>query len=57
MEPPRRHFSGFVYQTARFSSDHKSIEIEIRPHKGSSAVCSRCHQPAPGYNQFPMTAV
>ncbi|HEY6302610.1 MAG TPA: ISL3 family transposase [Terriglobales bacterium] len=43
---------GFVYRQARFSSDHKSIEIAVRPRKGSRAVCSRCHQPAPGYDQL-----
>jgi hypothetical protein len=46
------HFQGFVYQQASFSSDHKSIEIAVRPRKGSAAVCSRCHQPAPGYDQL-----
>jgi transposase len=46
-------FPGFVYQQARFSSDHKHIEIGVRPRKGSAAVCSRCHQPAPGYDQLP----
>jgi transposase len=46
------HFRGFVYQHAGFSSDHKSIEIAVRPRKGSAAVCSRCHQPAPGYDQM-----
>ena len=45
-------FPGFVYQQARFSSDHKCIEIAVRPRKGSRAVCSRCHQPAPGYDQL-----
>ena len=45
-------FPGFVYQQARFSSDHKSIEIVVRPRKASVAVCSRCHQPAPGYDQL-----
>jgi transposase len=45
-------FPGFVYQQARFSSDHKSIEIAMRPRKGSGAVCSRCHQPAAGYDQL-----
>jgi transposase len=43
----------FVYQQACFSADHKSIEIVVRPRKGSPAVCSRCHQPAPGYDQLP----
>jgi transposase len=46
------HFRGFVYQHARFSPDHKSIEIAMRPRRGSAAVCSRCHQPAPGYDQL-----
>src|SRR5260370_25464394 len=46
------HVSRFVYHNAAFSSDHKSIEIGVRPRKGSTAVCSRCHQPAPGYDQL-----
>jgi len=25
---------GFVYQHARFSADHKSIEVAVRPRKG-----------------------
>jgi transposase len=45
-------FPGFVYQQARFSADSKSIEIAVRPRKGSKAVCSRCHQPASGYDQL-----
>ena len=45
-------FPGFTYQQASFSSDHKSIEIAVRPRKGSKAVCSRCHKPAPGYDQL-----
>jgi transposase len=45
-------FRGFVYHQARFSSDHKSIEIVVRPRKGSKAVCSRCHEPGPGYDQL-----
>jgi transposase len=42
----------FVYQQARFSADHKSIEVAVRPRRGSVAICSRCHQPAPGYDQL-----
>lgn len=45
-------FPGFVYQKARFSSDHKSIEIAMCRRKGSKAICSHCHQPAPGYDQL-----
>ena len=43
---------GFVYQHACFSADKKSIEVAVRPRKGSAAVCSRCHLPAPGYDQL-----
>ena len=34
-------FRGFVYQQAHFSADKKSIEVAVRPRKGSAAVCSR----------------
>ena len=47
------HFRGFVYHRARFTPDHKSIEVSVRPRRGSAAICSRCHQPAPGYDQLP----
>jgi transposase len=46
------HFRGFVYQHARFSADKKSIEVAVRPRQGSAAVCSRCHQPAAGYDRL-----
>jgi transposase len=46
-------FPGFVYHKGGFSSDYKSIEIAVRPRKGSKAVCSRCHKPASGYDQLP----
>jgi transposase len=45
-------FRGFVYQHACFSADGKSIEVAVRPRKGSAAVCSRCHFPARGYDQL-----
>jgi hypothetical protein len=45
-------FRGFVYQHAHFSADKKSVEVVVRPRKGSAAVCSRCHLPAPGYDQL-----
>ena len=34
---------GFIYERAHFSADKKSIEVAVRPRKGSSAVCSRCN--------------
>src|ERR1700719_4962541 len=45
-------FRGFVYQHAHFSADKKSIEVAVPPRKASAAVCSRCHLPAPGYDQL-----
>ncbi len=45
-------FRGFVYEHARFSTDKKSIEVLVRPRKSSAAVRSRCHLPAPGYDQL-----
>ena len=48
---------GFVYQHARFGPDHKSIEVAVRPREGSAAVCSGCHQPAPGYDRLPERAL
>jgi transposase len=45
-------FPGFVYRQARFSSEGKSIEILVTPRVGSKAVCSGCHQPAPGYDRL-----
>jgi hypothetical protein len=49
---PWHRFRGFVYQHAYFSADKKSIEVAVRPCKGSAAVCSRCDLPAPGHNQL-----
>jgi len=40
--------SGILYQQARFTADHKSIQISVRPRRRSAAICYRCHQPAPG---------
>jgi len=45
-------FPGFVYQWAKFSTDHKTIEVGVRPRRGSAAICSGCHQPTPGYDQL-----
>src|SRR6202140_132840 len=49
---PCHRFRGFVYQHAYFSADKKSVEVVVRPRKGSAAVCSRCHLPAPGCDQL-----
>jgi len=44
---------GFVYQSARFSADRKSIEVKMRPRQGAVAICSGCQKPMPGYDQLP----
>jgi hypothetical protein len=44
-------FRGFVCQHTHFRAGKKSIEVALRPRKGSAAVWSRCHLPVPGYNQ------
>ena len=44
---------GFVYRNARFSADKRSIDVEVHPRVGSAAICSGCHQPAPGYDRLP----
>ena len=40
-------FPGFVYQHAHLGADKKSIEVAVRPRKGSTAVCSRCGSALP----------
>jgi len=45
-------FPGFVYHAAHLSTATKTIEIEVRPRKGSKARCSCCQRPAPGYDQL-----
>ena len=44
---------GFVYQRARFGPGKTSIEVDVRPRQGSTAICSGCHQPSPGYDHLP----
>jgi transposase len=47
------HHRGFVYQLARFSADKKAVEVNLRPRQGTAAVCSGCHNSAPGYDHLP----
>jgi len=52
-----QHFPGFVFQDMRLrryrDGQPRHIEIVVEPHGGISAKCSRCRQPAPGYDQLP----
>lgn len=44
------HVPGFVYEGARLCELTQSIEIDVRPRKGSKAICSCCSRPARGYD-------
>ncbi|WP_316157522.1 ISL3 family transposase [Cupriavidus sp. BIC8F] len=44
------HIPGFVYEGARLCEATQSIEIDVRPRKGSKPICSCCSQPAAGYD-------
>jgi transposase len=52
-----QHFPGFVFQDIRLQRYRDGqpchVEIAILPHGGIPAKCSRCLQPAPGYDQLP----
>ena len=45
-----QHFPGFVYQKARLCPHSLSIEIDVRPRRGSKPVCSGCHQRGAAYD-------
>jgi hypothetical protein len=47
-----QHFPGFVYEKARLCPESSTIEIHVRPRRGSKPVCSGCHKPAAGYDQL-----
>ncbi len=44
---------GFIYGRIGFDRSQKFIEVNVRPRTGSKAICSKCHQPAPGYDHQP----
>jgi len=52
-----QQFVGFVYQDIRLCRDRQGrprrIEITLAAHGGIGAQCSRCRQPAPGYDRLP----
>ena len=47
------HFPGFVYVAAKLNDAEKTIEIDVRPRKGSKPHCSICHKRTPGYDLLP----
>ena len=52
-----QHFPGFVFRDIRLQRHRDDrpcrIEIAVEPHGGRPAKCSRCRQPAPGYDRLP----
>ena len=48
------HFPGFVYAAARLIQATSTIEIDVRPRRGSKPHCSCCGKPAAGYDVLPM---
>ena len=47
-----QHFPGFVYERARHCAPSQTIEISVRPRRGSRPVCSGCHKPAAAYDHL-----
>jgi transposase len=51
-----QHFAGFVYRDILLKGRRQqpvTIEIRVEPHAAIRARCSRCLQPAPGYDRLP----
>jgi len=51
-----QHFPGFVFEDIRLQRHRDGrpshVEITLTPHEAIAAKCSRCLQPAPGYDQL-----
>lgn len=48
------HFPGFVYAAVRLIETTNTIEIDVRPRRGSRARCSCCGRCAAGYDVLPV---
>ena len=44
------HFPGFVYAAVRLVQATSTIEVDVRPRRGSKAHCSCCGKAAAGYD-------
>ena len=47
------HFPGFVYAAVRLVGATSTIEVDVRPRRGSKPHCSCCGTAAPGYDLLP----
>jgi transposase len=45
-------FPGFVYEGARLNGTPNTIEIDVRPRRGSKPHCPGCGKPARGYDRL-----
>ena len=48
------HFPGFVYAAVRLIEATSTIEVDVRPRRGSKPRCSCCAKVAAGYDVLPM---
>jgi len=48
------HFPGFVYAAVRLVEATNTIEVDVRPRRGSKPRCSCCGKAAPGYDLLPV---
>jgi transposase len=48
------HFPGFVYAAVRLIQATNTIEVDVRPRRGSRPRCSCCGNKAPGYDLLPV---
>jgi len=47
------HFPGFVYAAVRLNEATSTIEVDVRPRRGSKPHCSCCGKAAPEYDLLP----
>lgn len=49
------HYKSFVYGKVVLleDGDRLSLEVSLRPRKGSRPICSGCRRPGPGYDRLP----
>lgn len=48
------HFPGFVYAAVRLVEPTNTIEVDVRPRRGSKPHCSCCGKAAAGYDVLPI---
>jgi transposase len=47
-----QRYPGFVYEKARLCRESQTIEVSVRPRRGSRPVCSGCDRPATAYDHL-----